>query len=143
RTNTGTLSCFEESPLSISPRLRPNLPADEYLEDPNAGSVQRVRWSPNRIVLEVDARVPTKVLVNQNFAPGWRVDGGQLVDHFGLLAARVPAGKRTVTFTYLPRSFLIGSAVSLSAIAAGVGFVIFLRRRRRGHQGGTGVPPLL
>ncbi len=37
RANEGTLSCFEETPLPISPLLRGNLAADEYLADPVRG----------------------------------------------------------------------------------------------------------
>ena len=59
--------------------------------------MRRLRWSPNRIVVEVDARRPTSVLVNQNYGPGWRAEGGTLADEGGLLAAGVPAGKSMVT----------------------------------------------
>jgi hypothetical protein len=131
--NLGTLSCFEETPLETSPRLRGNLPADEYLADAGAGTVRRVLWSPNRIVLDIDARRPTKVLVNQNWAPGWRVEGGAAIDggEAGLLAATVAAGRHTVTFRYLPRPFVIGAVVSLLAAAGAVLFVLLERRRRR------------
>jgi hypothetical protein len=133
RANLGTLSCFEETPLDISPRLRGDLPADEYLADPAAGSVRRLLWSPNRIVLEVDARRPTTVLVNQNMGTGWRAEGAALVEkgEDGLLAARVDAGHHVVTFRYLPRSVLAGAAVSLLAAAGALAFLLSERRRRR------------
>jgi hypothetical protein len=136
RSNQGTLSCFEETPLPISPRLRGNLPADEYLADPSAGTVRRVRWSPNRIVLDVDVQRPAVVLVNQNFDPGWRAqvgDGegaGVIANEGGLLAARVEAGRRLVTFYYRPRSLVIGAAVSLVTLLLAGGFLVILRRRR-------------
>jgi hypothetical protein len=130
RANQGSLNCFEETPIPISPRLRANLPADEYLQEPDAGSVRRVRWSPNRIELDVDLRRPATVLVNQNFGPGWRVTGGTVANEGGLLAARVPEGHHRVAFRYLPRSVLVGGAISLmAAIAAGI-FLIAVRRRR-------------
>jgi len=140
RANLGTLSCFEETPLDISPRLRGNLPADEYLAEPDAGTVRRTLWSPNRIVLEVDAKRPTTVLVNQNFGVGWHADGGALVEggEGGLLAARVGAGRHTVTFRYLPRSVVVGGAISLLAAFATAALLLADRRTRRLGSG----PPL-
>jgi hypothetical protein len=131
RANRGSLACFEETPLDISPRLRANLPADEYLADPSAGQVRRLSWSPNRIVLDVDTKRPATLLVNQNYDPGWRAEGGEIASDGGLLAARVPAGRRTVTFRYLPRSFVIGAAVSLAMAVAAALFVIMTRASAR------------
>jgi hypothetical protein len=133
RANLGTLSCFEETPLDVSPLLRGDLPADEYLADPDAGTVRRVSWSPNEIVLEVDAKRPTTVLVNQNMGVGWRARGAALVEggENGLLAARVDAGRHTVTFRYLPRSVLAGAVVSLLAAVGAVAFLLVDRRARR------------
>ena len=129
--NQGSLNCFEETPLDISPRLRANLPADEYLQEPGAGIVRRVRWSPNAIDLDVDLRRPATVLVNQNFGPGWRVTGGTVANEGGLLAARVPEGRHRVTFRYLPRRVVVGGAISLGAAMAGAIFVVVVSRRRR------------
>jgi hypothetical protein len=129
--NQGSLNCFEETPIPISPALRANLLADEYLREPDAGSVRRVRWSPNRIDLEVDLRRPSTVIVNQNFGPGWRVTGGTILSQDGLLAANVPAGRHEVAFRYLPTSVVVGGVVTaVSALAAAV-FVVMVRRRRR------------
>jgi hypothetical protein len=130
RQNQGSLSCFEETPLPQSPRLRPNLPADEYLAEPDAGVVRRVSWSPNRIVLDVDVKRPATVLVNQNWGPGWRAVGGALVEggDGGLLAARVPAGRHTLQLHYSPTSFWLGAAVSLLALALAIALVVQDRR---------------
>jgi hypothetical protein len=133
RANLGTLSCFEETPLDISPRLRGDLPADEYLAAPDAGTVRRLLWSPNRIVLQVDVKKPTTVLVNQNMGIGWHADGGELVAGGvdGLLAARVEPGQRVLTFHYLPRSLIAGGAISLLAALAAIVFLVLDRRRTR------------
>jgi hypothetical protein len=128
--NQGSLNCFEETPIPISPLLRANLPADEYLQEPDAGTVRRVHWSPNRIDLDVDLRRPATVIVNQNFGPGWRVTGGTIANEGGLLAVRVPQGHHGVTFRYLPRSVVIGGTVSLLAALGAAIFVLVVRRRR-------------
>jgi hypothetical protein len=128
--NEGTLSCYEETPIPISGALRGNLPADEFLRDPGAGTVRRVRWSPNRIELEVDAKRPATVVVNQNFGPGWRVEGATMMPQDGLIAAQVPAGRHAVTFSYLPPGFVAGLCVSVAAALAGAAYVVIARRRR-------------
>jgi hypothetical protein len=133
RANLGTLSCFEETPLDISPRLRGDLPADEYLAEPDAGTLRRLSWSPNRIVLDVDAKRATTVLVNQNFGVGWRAEGAALVagGDGGLLAARVAPGRHTVTFRYLPRTVIAGGVVSALALLVTAAIVAAERRARR------------
>ncbi|MES1172531.1 MAG: DUF6541 family protein [Bacteroidota bacterium] len=116
RSNQGTISCFEESPLDISPRLRSDLPADEYLADPSAGTLRRVHWSPNRIVVEATLTRPGTVVVNQNWNEHWRVEGGRNSNVGGLLGAALPAGVHVVTFRYLPRPFLIGLAITAASL---------------------------
>jgi hypothetical protein len=128
--NQGSLSCFEETPIPISPALRPNLPADEYLRDPTAGTVRRVRWSPNRIDLDVDLLRPGRVIVNQNHGSGWRVSGGTILSDQGLLAADVPAGRHAVTFSYLPTSVVVGGILT-ALTALGAATFLLLERRRR------------
>ena len=130
RTNQGTLDCFEEAPLDISPHLGAELPADEYPLDPSAGTVRRTLWTPNHIVVETDFARDGTVVVNQNFHAGWRVRGGVLADQGGLLAARVAAGRRTVSFRFLPTSFLVGLAASLATLVYGT----WLWRRWGGNK---------
>jgi hypothetical protein len=144
RANQGSLSCFEETPVPISPNLRANLPADEYLDQPDAGTVQRVSWSPNRIALDVNLKRPATVLVNQNFGPGWRVSGGSLIEAGGLLAVRVEQGRHQVVFRYLPRSVIAGGVISvLSALLAGAFVIVMRRRRARGRQPGAETIPMM
>jgi hypothetical protein len=131
RMNAGTLRCRVEPPPAISPRIRPILATEEYLEDPGAGTVWRVSWSPNRIQLHVDVQRQTVVVVNQNFDAGWTATGGALVPSFegGLLAAEVLPGERVVTFSYRPRSLVVGGVVSLLALLAAAALVVSGRRR--------------
>jgi hypothetical protein len=118
RSNQGSIACFEEVPVDISPRLRAGAPADEYPLDPGTGTVRRRTWTPNRIELDVSFSRPGTVVVNQNFHPAWRVDGGVAVNEGGLLAARVAAGRHTVVFRFLPASFLIGLGVTALTLIA-------------------------
>lgn len=130
--NRGSLSCWEAYPVRESAALRADLLAEERFAEPSTGSVQRVSWSPNRIVLDVTAKRPGLVLINQNYHPGWRSDGSDVVDHDGLLGVKVPSGKRQVVVRFLPRSAVGGFAVSLLAL---VGFGYLFARRRKGPLG--------
>lgn len=116
RANQGSLACFEETPVDISPRLRGDLSAEEYALDGPPDAVRRRSWSPNRIEVEVDFAKPGTVVVNQNFHKSWRVTGGALTNHEGLLAARVPAGHHLVTFRFWPSSFFVGLAVTVTTL---------------------------
>jgi hypothetical protein len=98
--NRGTLYCFVGIPLPESALLRADLPAEEYPETPGAAKVERKSWSPNEIVLDVDAASPTRILVNQNYNPHWTTDVGAVVSVDKLLGIEVPQGKHTVTLRY-------------------------------------------
>jgi hypothetical protein len=116
--NLGSLSCWETHPVIMSPKLRGDLAAEEYLSDPKAGTTRRVSWSPNRIVVHASLSRPTRLLVNQNWHPGWRASVGQLVSDDGLLAVDLPPGEHDVTLSFRPRSALTGAAVTLVALAS-------------------------
>jgi hypothetical protein len=118
----GSLSCWEAYPVPMSPHLRSDLAQEEYLADADAGTVTRTHFSPNKLELAVTAKRATRVLINQNYHPGWKTNLGKVVSHEGLLAVDVPAGEHALTLTFRPRSFVFGVLVSLSALAAALAF---------------------
>lgn len=127
----GSLGCYETHRLAQSPLLRGDLAADEYLapDAADAGTVKRSAWSPNAIALHVDVTRPARVLVNQNWAPGWHASVGKVVSHDGLIAVDVPAGAHDVALTFLPWSTLGGAATTLSALLS-LAFIGWRARRR-------------
>lgn len=116
--NLGSLQCFEENPLPESPALRGDLPAEEYPAPASDLTVTRAKWTPNSIVLDVDARAAGRVLVNQNHDPSWRTNVGRVVAHDGLLAVDVPAGTHRVVLRYRNRWILVGSVISGFSLVA-------------------------
>jgi hypothetical protein len=126
----GSLSCWETHPVIMSPKLRGDLAAEEYLLDPDAGTAQRVSWSPNRIVVRASLRRPTRLLVNQNWHPGWRSSAGTVVADDGLLAVDLPEGEHEVTLSFRPRSAVAGGAVTLVALGSLVLLALAARRGR-------------
>jgi hypothetical protein len=116
--NRGSLSCWEAYPVPESAALRGDLAEEEWLKNPTVGTLREVSWSPNRIVLLASVVRDARVLVNQNWHPGWHASAGQVVHERGLLAVDVPAGEHTVVLSFLPRSAVGGLLVSLASLLA-------------------------
>src|SRR6202041_695323 len=115
----GSLSCFDDYNVAQSAALRGDLAQEEYLRDPDAGTVARLAWSPNRIDLHVDLTKPARVFVNQNWHPGWRSSSGTVVSDDGVLAVDLPAGSQDLTLRFLPRSAVGGIATVVLGLGAG------------------------
>jgi hypothetical protein len=128
----GCLSCWDAYPVPQSPLLRADLPHEEYLVEGAQGSVQRTRWTPNRIDLSVDLASQARLRVNQNWHPGWRTSVGSVLSDNGLLAVDLPAGRHDLTLRFLPRSVIAGGLASLAALVV-LGLMV---RRRRDQQAG-------
>jgi hypothetical protein len=114
----GSLSCFDDYDVAQSPDLRGDLAQEEYLADPAAGTVTRRAWSPDRIDLEVDLRTKGRLMINQNWHPGWHASSGEVVNANGLIAVDLPAGQREVTLEFLPRSAVGGGLALVVGLAA-------------------------
>jgi hypothetical protein len=120
----GSLSCWEPYPVVMSPLLRGDLFAEEYLRDDDAGHAKRVAWSPSELVVHVDLVQSTRLYVNQNWHPGWHTSIGEVVQEEGLLAVDLPPGAHDVRLRFRPRSAFAGLFVSLAVL------VSFLAGRR-------------
>jgi uncharacterized membrane protein YfhO len=75
------------------------------------------------MVIAGTANTGGRVIVNQNFAPGWRVEGDPLVapvpvDLEGLIAIPVSRGGFRYELAYRPTSFVLGAWVSLFTVGA-------------------------
>ena len=127
----GCLSCYDAYPVPQSPLLRGDLEAEEYLEDPSAGVVTRTHWTPNAVALHAELAKPGRVLVNQNWHPGWRASVGSVQNAKGLLAVDLPAGAHDVVLRFLPRAAVGGAAISLTTLAV---LMWLVRARRAGTR---------
>jgi len=82
------------------------------------GKVELLNWSPNKFVLHVNLQKDDRLVVNQNYWPGWHVSKGVLTRNEGLLAVDLPAGEYDISLRYLPTSFLIGVCVFCATVAS-------------------------
>lgn len=115
--NLGSLYCITGIPVPESPLLRGDLAREEYALDPAAKVVRR-DWTPNSLQLAVEATAATIVLVNQNYDRHWRSSLGTVVNHQGLLAVQVPAGKHVLQLQF--RDWLLLTCIALSALTLAV-----------------------
>ena len=93
------------------------------------------RRSPTELVVAVTDPSPMRVIVHSQIAPGWtvRVDGesADVVDADGFfLAVDVPAGTRTVEFSYEPKWLTPSLVLSVVGMGAIVGLVVAHGLRR-------------
>jgi len=90
--------------------------AEPSVEAPSAAAHPTFR--PNSIDVDVTVREPGILVINQNYHPAWRSGRGELFDRDGLIALRLrETGSYTIHLRYLPRSFVVGLAVSVLSLA--------------------------
>jgi len=79
-------------------------------------------FSPNTI--EVRTNESGTLLLNQNYANGWKVKNGEIKNINGLIGAKAEKNQEVV-FYYLPNSFIFGSIVSIISLIFGL--VLFFK----------------
>lgn len=94
-------------PGAVAPVARP--------ADPEPVPV--VDYTPNHVRVRADVKAPAVLVVSDAYADGWQVavDGRPaplLRANYALRGVWLPRGIHEVTFTYRPRSFLIGGMIS-------------------------------
>jgi uncharacterized membrane protein YfhO len=99
------------------------------------GWVRIIKYTPNRIELEVDANEPGNVLLSEIWYPGWiaydngrRVDIGRADYLFRYLP--VDKGYHRIIMIYSPRSLVIGRWVSIITLLSILGMLYRKRRSR-------------
>jgi hypothetical protein len=127
---------------------------EEPQDSPTTDDGSKTQTGDARVVAESDGRIEVRtesaspsflVLSDVNY-PGWRasIDGREAHVYqtdYALRGVHVPAGTHSVAFELRPRSFRVGFAVSLAALAALALFVAPfnpLRRARRATGRDTG-----
>jgi hypothetical protein len=94
-----------------------------------SGSAVFSDWTPNEFEVTVSgAQVGDRVVVNQNWDPGWSVDGDPAVNYKSTIAAEVTSPEQTLRFSYRPPLLLLGCAMLI--VSAGLGGYLMWRTRR-------------
>ena len=101
----------------------------EAFTESGVGTAKLVAFSPNQLVVEVaGARVGDRLIINQNFDPGWRVDGRATESRHDALAAVLTAPSGRLTLRFWPRGLSFGFA-ALALTVAGL-LLVYWRRAR-------------
>lgn len=72
-----------------------------------------VSWNYNSIKVHVDTPLDTTIVLNTNYANGWRVNGGAVRVVSNRVAADVSAGSHELIFTYTTPGVFLGVGLSL------------------------------
>ena len=109
------------------------------LIDSGAGVIHVSKRTQNTFVFEVEAQVPTRVVLNSTYDGGWQTTVGTTANDHHLLAIDVPQGVSHVRVAYRPYGLVPGLVLSgLSFPLVGLYFVWDARRRRARLAGKPG-----
>ncbi|MFZ0890265.1 MAG: hypothetical protein WA005_17635 [Candidatus Binataceae bacterium] len=133
KANRGLLVCYEVDGLKPPDTQalgynQAGYQGEQYLLGP--GKLTLNRWTVNALSFDVDVPVPTVMVVNQNYDPGWHLAQGQgmVVSKYNLIGVEIPAGKQHIVLAYGSRPFLIGLGITLATF---VMMSLLLVRRRQ------------
>lgn len=142
---SGVLECNLHASLSIyAPKTANGRPAGmgarglgasdyrgEVFTRSGVGRARIVSFSPNRVVVELsDAKVGDRLIYNQNYDPGWSVDGRPARPDRGVISTTITAPSCRLTFRFWPRGLTLG----LVGLALTLGGVALLAWRRGGAR---------
>ena len=140
---------------ALSPATVAVVDASKFPQQKNAtyasagSSIALTKYSPDELQYRYNAAQAGLVVFSEiYYADGWQafIDG-KPVPHlradYVLRALPVPAGAHVITFTFAPRSYVVGNSVSLGAsvllVLLGAGAYVV---RRKPRAGGLGEPAL-
>ena len=131
-SNIGIVEGYESAnvPRKAIPKDSPSYKGEVFLEG-TEGEVSIKSWSPNKVLVKVDASKEGYLVLNQNFYTGWRAKAEKkrkVVSLEGLIGVKVLPQDKVIELRYLPVSFIFGSI--LSCITA-LGCIIIPIRRRK------------
>ncbi|MDR3639449.1 MAG: YfhO family protein [Isosphaeraceae bacterium] len=94
------------------------------------GNARITRDEPEHVAVETDAEGAAYLVLADTFDPGWSatLDGRPVPIRPAFAAFRavaLPAGKHTISFSYVPEGFQLGLAVSLASLACALGALLW------------------
>ncbi len=115
--------------------LNEDVPCSQSVSEAIAAEITRYR--PNEVTLTVDTPQAGLLFFSDRYAPDWKARvNGQMTQVYKantlFRAVCVPQGKSEITFTYRPRSLIVGGAVTGISWSALLFFLFFSWRKSRG-----------
>ena len=93
-----------------------------------------MKYSPNKIIFYVDTQSNNILFLSDTYYPGWKayVDNKETRIYradYAFRAIFIPSGKHTIIFFYNPKSFYIGTSVTLATIMVIMLYIAINRMR--------------
>jgi len=122
---------FDPAAVAILPSAAPPVAAPAAPEP-----LPQVAYAPNRAEVHASADAPDVMMLSDAYSDDWRVtvDGQPAALYRANYAFRgvwLPPGQHTVVFSYRPRAFLIGGAISLLTLLGLGAYGLWQWRGRR------------
>ncbi len=152
QANSGDLDAYENLTVTRG-RVRlthdPDYRGEAYLEEGGDAIIRR--WTMSRVDIHVRSRLPTRLVLNQNFADGWRAmaldaqgtsrELTPLRSGEGLVSVPVDPLVTSVTLFYEAKGFRLGVAIGVPILLSCIGFLV-VSTLRRGKGGAELTGPL-
>lgn len=118
-------------PLQALAAVTPSTDSNQipFIKDNDKITAEVTRWSPNGYVINYNAAAKSKLIINQNYAPGWFVDGKPALNEGNRLSVDLSSGNGKLQFQYRPEGLLIGLLISTATIVALLVLFVMVRIR--------------
>jgi hypothetical protein len=147
KANSGVIRDYENIAIprgKVRITSDPNYRGEAYLQG-SRGAAKIDDWSMSRVGVHVEADGDDRLVLNQNYSPGWkairRAGHGKIerlpaeANDDGLVSLAVGRDDREVEFYYLPDSVLWGAGISAIALLGCIGLLIAIWRSKRHSNG--------
>jgi hypothetical protein len=116
-SNMGAVTGYEVMPIprrAVSVDDATRYHGEVYLTE-QSGSARFVRWTPNLWEVEARTSAPSRVVVNQNYYPGWyeTANNWPVQSHEGLISVAIPEGLHRLVLAYDPPGFRTGLVLTI------------------------------
>ncbi len=101
-----------------------------YLDDAKSGTVSYTMNTRSEYSIHANIQSATRIIINQNYYPGWVASSGQRVENYhGVIAISVVPGIYDITLRYNPNTVYWG--MGISALGFLIGLLVIMRRSGR------------
>ena len=91
-----------------------------YLDNAKSGTVSHTMNAQSQYSIHADIASATRIIVNQNYYPGWIASSGQVVENYhGVIAIPIAPGIYDIALSYKPNTVYWGMIISLIGCLAG------------------------
>jgi hypothetical protein len=109
----------------IKSKGEPGYKGEYYFENDGENTIDLIRWTPNKISLQLKTDQDNLLLVNQNYHKVWKnKEGFNVINKDGQLAVEIPKGEHVINLYVFQNKIILGLLIFLISSVAGVFFLI-------------------